>query len=83
MTAENFFPSCGINDTPGQVPAVKVMMEGRGGGRKKEMGVGRENHWLGTEPELQLRRETAHESAVRVPRKGHMCSPMKKFIPQM
>lgn len=83
MMGENFIPSCGTNDTPGQVPAVKVMMEGRGGGRKKEMGVGRENHWLGTEPELQLRRETAHESAVKVPCKGHMCSPMKKFIPQM
>ena len=83
MMVENFIPSCGINDTPGQVLAVKVMMEGRGGGRKKEMGVGRENHWLGTEPELQLGRETAHESAVRVPRKGHMCSPTKRFIPQM
>ena len=38
---------------------------------------------LGTEAELQLTRETAHESAVKVPHKGHMCSPMKKFIPQM
>lgn len=83
MMGENFIPSCGTNETADQVPAVKVMMEGQGGGRKKGMGVGRKNHWLGTEAELQLRWETAHESAVKVPHKGHMCSPMKKFIPQM
>jgi len=44
MMGENFIPSCGTNETADQVPAVKVMMEGQGGGRKKEMGVGRKNH---------------------------------------
>lgn len=44
---ENFIPSCGTNETADQVPAVKVMMEGKVE-RKKELGVGRRNHWLGT-----------------------------------
>ena len=80
---DNFLPSCGTGESADQVPVVKVMMKRRGGGREKERGGGRDNHWLGTEPEPQLKQETAHESALKVPRKGHMCGPMKKFIPQM
>lgn len=61
-----------------QVPVVEVVRGEVEGGDS-----GRDHHWLEAESEPQLKQETAHESALKVSHKDHVCGPMKMFILQM
>lgn len=71
-----------MGEAVGQVPGGKEV-EGWCRGGKVGVSGGGENQWIETTPESYLKQKTACESALKIPLKGHMCDPMKKFILQM